>query len=145
MQIGVYIIERVIEQRGLLTVYVARHETTGRGALVVVLPEGHEVQAAQWLARLKAVRRLQHPGIALSSEGGKTASNAVYMVTPLVPPAITRKRLLSLDEAVELLRDVSAALDYAHTQNVIHGGLRHIHIVRTADGSYALHSFELGL
>jgi eukaryotic-like serine/threonine-protein kinase len=72
--------------------------------------------------------RLTHPNIVPLLDSGGEGGN-LYYTMPLVEGESLRSRLrrqpqLPLDEAVRIVRDVAAALDYAHERGYIHRDIK---------------------
>jgi hypothetical protein len=139
MRIGPYNAERLVERYGVAAVYAARHVVTGQAVLLTVIRPSDE---DAWAAHLAAVNNLRHPNI-LSFIGVKKARQYLYAVSPRLVTAVPPDGSLTPDAVLRLSEQVSAALDYAHGQGIIHGVLRRLHVVKRADGSYAVRGFEL--
>src|SRR5258706_3120252 len=141
MPIGLFDTEKLIDSYGSVSVYTGHHTESGQSVLItVIMPSLSE--APLWIARLKAIRALQHPNIVRSSGGGQTPEGILYLAVSRLPVAIPPGAVLSLSAALALSQQVSAALDYAHTEGVIHGALGWLHVVRQGETA-AVKGFEL--
>jgi len=125
-----YSIDREAGRGGMATVYLAqdlKHDR--RVALKVLHPElAASIGAERFLREIQIAARLQHPHILPLYDSGQ-ADGLLYYVMPFVAGESLRDRLnrekrLSLDDALAIARDVAAALDYAHRQNVVHRDIK---------------------
>ncbi|MEP7285364.1 MAG: hypothetical protein ABI947_06320 [Chloroflexota bacterium] len=146
MQIGSYIVERAVEQKNALTVYATRHQSTGKAFLLTVFTPNSLEDANRWTSRLNAIQRLKHPNIVTPAEDNRTVDGVPFAVSPLVTPLLGRDRVLSPLAVLDVAKQISAALDYAHQQGIVHGLLGRIHIAQTSKGRasrFAIRGFEL--
>ncbi len=94
------------------------------------LPEALEAAAAQWHA-------LSHPHIATPIEWG-VESDTLFFTSPLLSGGSLASRLerapLGGDEAMQLLRSMTAALLYLHDKNLVHGDVRPRQILFDSSG-----------
>ena len=125
-----YRIERELGQGGMATVYLAqdlKHDR--RVALKVLRPElAAVIGADRFLQEIKVTANLQHPHILPLHDSGE-ADSFLYYVMPYVEGESLRDRLnrekqLAVENAIEITRNVAAALDYAHRQGVIHRAIK---------------------
>ena len=125
-----YLIERLLGEGGMATVYLARDLRHNRPvALKVLRPDlGAVVGVERFLAEIQVTANLQHPNLLPLFDSG-AAGELLYYVMPYVPGESLRTRLdrekqLPVDEAVRLATAIGGALDYAHRQGVIHRDLK---------------------
>src|SRR5262245_56047136 len=142
MRIGPYSTERIIERLGSATVYAARHVATGQAVLVTVIEPESEEMAADWMERLEAANRLQHPNI-LPFLDVRQSAHFLYAISSRLPTAIPPDGALTPDATADLLAQVAAGVDYAYEQGLDHSLLQRRHVVRKPDGNYAVRGFEL--
>ena len=125
-----YPIQRELSGGGMSRVFVAEDTTLGRMIVVKLLP--HEMAAGVSIERFKreiqTAARLQHPHIVPLLSAGETHGLPFYTM-PFVKGDSLRARLsrggeLSVNEAVHILRDVAAALAYAHSEGVVHRDIK---------------------
>jgi hypothetical protein len=155
MQIGSYFAEKAVERHGIATVYMGRSEASefSEPVLITVFTPKPDAPLAEWVERLKTIRALRHPNIRVFTGGGKLSEGRFYTVSPIYAPFIRANTTITPDEARELSRSASSALDYAHSKGIIHGFLRRVHIVRIPatspddppGGTTAVRGFELSL
>jgi serine/threonine-protein kinase len=114
----------------MAAVYLARDEDTGATvAIKAVRPELTAVLGPDRFHREIAIlKRLRHPGILPLLDSGD-AGRILYLVMPWVDGENLRSRLLregqlSLSATLAVARDIAAALDYAHREQVIHRDIK---------------------
>jgi serine/threonine protein kinase/Flp pilus assembly protein TadD len=125
-----YAVDREVGRGGMATVFLGhdlKHDR--RVALKVLHPElAASLGPERFLREIKVAARLNHPHIVPLHDSGQ-AGELLYYVMPFVEGESLRQRLqrekqLSLDDALEIARDVAAALDYAHRQGVVHRDIK---------------------
>jgi serine/threonine protein kinase/Flp pilus assembly protein TadD len=125
-----YRIEREVGRGGMATVFLAqdlKHDR--RVALKVLHPElAASLGPERFLREIKVAARLNHPHIVPLHDSGQ-AGDLLYYVMPYVEGEslrhrLTRERQLPVDDALQIARNVGAALDYAHRQGVVHRDIK---------------------
>ena len=145
---GAFAIERELGQGGMATVFLARdlrHERLV--AIKVFLPEfaaafGH----GRFLREIRTAAGLNHPNILALHDSGE-AEGLLYYVMPYVPGDSLSQRLardgaLPIGEALDITRQVAAALQYAHTHGVVHRDIKPGNIL-LADGTAYVADFGI--
>jgi len=127
---GRYRIEREIGSGGMATVYLARDLKHDRDvALKVLRPELAAVLGVKrFLNEIRISARLDHPHILTLIDSG-AADGFLYYVMPFVRGESLRDRLnrekqLALDDALDINRQITSALDYAHRQGIVHRDIK---------------------
>src|SRR5258708_3654229 len=144
MRIGSYSVERTVERYGAVSVYVAwPADDTDTPVLLTVFQSPSPEATARWSQRYRAVERLRHPNIVPFIDSGAADDGDQYTVTRLVSPVLGRDRVLSAADALDVSRQICAALDYAHSQGIRHGMLRPVHVVKIDDDVFGVRGFEL--
>ena len=124
-------IERELSGGGMSRVFVAEDATLGRRIVVKVLPS--EMAGAVSLERFQreiyVAARLQHPHIVPLLSAAQTADGIPFYTMPFVRGESLRERIqhtgeLSVAEATRILRDVAAALAYAHSEGIVHRDIK---------------------
>ena len=125
-----YRLDRELGRGGMATVYLAedlRHDR--RVALKVLHPElSSSLGPDRFLREIKLAARLNHPHIVPLYDSGEAAGFLFY-VMPVVEGESLRDRLLRdgripLDEALQLVRGIASALDYAHRNSIVHRDIK---------------------
>lgn len=132
---GRYIIESEIGRGGMACVYLAHDVRHGRSvALKVLHPElGAAIGADRFLREIQVVARLRHPHIVPLYDSGE-AADRLYYVMPYVKGESMRDRLkrdgpFNSGEAQRIVREIADALDYAHTEGVVHRDIKPDNII----------------
>jgi TolB-like protein/Tfp pilus assembly protein PilF len=132
-----YTIERELGRGGMAAVYLAtdvRHRR--QVALKVLDPElARAIGPRRFLQEIDIAAKLTHPNILPLYDSGE-ADGILYYVMPYVDGKTLRDRLsaerqLPLDETVQILGNVAAALGYAHRRGVIHRDIKPENILFT--------------
>ena len=145
-----YVIESELGEGGMATVYLAHDVKHDRKvALKVLRPElAAVIGADRFLAEIKTTANLQHPHILPLHDSGE-ADGFLYYVMPSVQGESLRDRLdrdkqLPVDQAVNIVREVADALDYAHRHEVIHRDIKPENIL-LHDGRAMVADFGIAL
>ena len=123
---GRYTVEREIGRGGMATVHLARDLRHRRPVAIKVLREelAAAVGAERFLEEIRVTASLHHPHILPLFDSG-SADGLLWYVMPFVEGETLRARLererrLPLAEAVQLVREMADALEYAHRHGVVH-------------------------
>jgi serine/threonine protein kinase len=127
---GVYALDRELGRGGMSTVFLARDLKHDRDvALKVLRPDlASAVGSERFLREIKVTASLNHPHILPLLDSG-AIDELVYYVMPYVTGGSLRDRLISggpfgMEEALKILGQVSAALDYAHRMEIVHRDIK---------------------
>jgi serine/threonine-protein kinase len=147
-RLGRYRVEGRIGEGGMATVYRAVPDdgTLDRPVAIKVARAAADARLAAAIgAERDILARLSHPHIAHLYDAGLTADGRPYLVMEYVEGvAITThctERRLALAARIALLRDVCAAVDYAHRHLVVHRDIKPSNVLVTADGTVKLLDF----
>jgi serine/threonine-protein kinase len=125
-----YVIERALGSGGMATVYLADDVKHRRKVAIKVLRAelASSIGPQRFLREIEIAASLNHPHILPLYDSG-AAGDVLYYVMPYVRGETLRQRLLrekqlSIDEALDITRQVAAALAFAHAQGVIHRDIK---------------------
>ena len=127
---GRYVVEREIGRGGMATVYLASDVRHGRPVAVKVFVPAvtSAITPDRFLREIEVVARLNHPHILPLHDSGH-AGDLLYYVMPYVRGQSLRQLLdgrkqLPLDQALQVTRQIAAALDHAHGQGLVHRDIK---------------------
>jgi serine/threonine-protein kinase len=145
-----YRIERQLGAGGMAVVYLAHDVRHDRKVAVKVLRP--ELVAAigpeRFLREIRLTANLQHPHILPLHDSGE-AAGLLFYVMPFVEGESLRDRLerehqLPVDQALQITRQMAAALDYAHRHGVIHRDIKPENVL-IHDGQALVADFGIAL
>jgi eukaryotic-like serine/threonine-protein kinase len=125
-----YVLERELGRGGMATVYLARDLKHDRKVAIKVLhPElAATVGPERFQREIRTTARLQHPHILPVLDSGAAGGQLWYAMTYVegesLRDRLRRERQLSLDDALQISREVADALGYAHSQGVVHRDIK---------------------
>ena len=127
---GTYTIERELGRGGMATVFLARDLKHHRQVAIKVLrPEiANAIGGQRFLQEIDIEAQLNHPHILPLFDSGN-ADGVLYYVMPYVEGESLRDRLdretqLPLEDALQITRNVAAALSYAHGLGIVHRDIK---------------------
>ena len=136
---GRYRIEQPLGRGGMATIYRAIRASDGATVAVKLLqPELTTAQTAErFLREIQFTASLEHPNIVRLLDSG-TGDGLVYYVMPLIEGESLRERLtwekfLPVPLAVDLVRQLALALQYAHEQGLVHRDLKPENVLMAGD------------
>jgi serine/threonine protein kinase len=150
-RVGPYQLDRRIGRGGMGSVWVAArvdHEYEKKVAVKLVRRgmDSHEILRRFRLER-QVLAGLDHPNIARLIDGGSTPDGLPYLVmeyvegTPITEYCESRKSTIT--ERLRLFRAVCAAVQYAHSNLVVHRDIKAGNILVTPDGVPKLLDFGI--
>jgi eukaryotic-like serine/threonine-protein kinase len=127
-----YLIEKLIKRGGMGAVYLGKHVLMDKTVAIKVLRPSlaaDEEVVARFSREAKAASRISHPHAVSVTDFGEAENGVVFLVMEYLDgrslkEVIRSEGPLSLDRAVEIVRQVSGALDAAHSQGVVHRDLK---------------------
>jgi len=129
---GKYKIEELIKSGGMGSVYRGKHVLMDKTVAIKVLRPSlaldHAV-VARFSREAKAASRISHPNAVIVTDFGEDENGVVFLVMEYLDGRTLKEIIKSegpmmLDRAIDIIRQVSGALDVAHAQGVIHRDLK---------------------
>jgi eukaryotic-like serine/threonine-protein kinase len=147
--LGAYTIERELGRGGMGIVYLARDPRLDRAVAIKVLPDAftHDPERlARFEREARLLASLNHPNIGgiygLEHDGDRRC-----LVLQYIPGDTLAQRLahgpLPLDEALDVCRQIAAAVEAAHESGVIHRDLKPGNVKITPEGDVKVLDFGL--
>ena len=133
-----YAIDHEIGRGGMATVYLAEDLKHHRHVAIKVLdPElARSLGSERFLREVEVTAKLTHPHILTLIDSGE-ADGLLYYVMPYIEGETLRDRMnregqLPIDDALQITREVAAALSHAHSHHVIHRDIKPENILLSA-------------
>jgi len=141
-EFGKYRVERLLGSGGMGVVYGARHTTLNRPAALKLVQPGTADEAflKRFLREAQVLAELKHPNIVEVYDFDVSPWGPPYYIMEYLEGRTLREiinrrgRDLTLADYAPLLRDLEAALSYAHQKGVIHRDLKPENIFAAAYG-----------
>jgi len=120
-------------------------------AIKVIRAEGPGILDSDQLRRrieleAKAAGMLQHPGIVAIHDAGEYGGQ-IYLVMELIEgktlDQLLEARALPIPKTLAILRQVAAALDYAHSRKIVHRDIKPGNIIVQSDGTAKILDFGI--
>jgi TolB-like protein/tetratricopeptide (TPR) repeat protein len=143
-----YTLLRPIGRGGMASVFLALQQSLGREValkLLVAQQDADGSAAERFLREARIAASLHHPNIVPIHDFGVHEGTAyiamAYETGGTIAPLPGEK--LAPRDALRLVRDVAAALDYAHARGVVHRDIKPENILRREDGGAMLSDFGI--
>ncbi len=155
-QLDEYRLEKLLGRGGMARVYRALDTRLGRYVAIKVIDASLRADseyALRFEREAQAIARLEHPNVVRLYRYGE-AQGVLYMAMQYVEGADLGFVLadyradgdfIEPEEAVRLIRQVGSALDYIHSQGVIHRDIKPTNIMLDKQGRAILTDFGLAL
>ncbi|HEX4000949.1 MAG TPA: serine/threonine-protein kinase [Pirellulales bacterium] len=146
---GDYEIRRFIARGGMGVVYEAWQTSLKRPVALKMIRSAefaHQEEVDRFFAEARAAGRLLHPGIVPVFEVGTQAGRHFFSMEYIEGQSLMHKLRagpLPAREAAELVRQVAAAVEFAHSRGVIHRDLKPQNILLDASGHPRVTDFGL--
>ena len=147
--LGGYPVERELGRGGMGVVYLARDPRLNRPVAIKIIPEAlaqNPDNLARFEREAKLLAAVNHPNIA-AVYGVEDAGGQRLLVMEYVPGETLADRLdsgtMTVREAIDICRQVAAAIEAAHEGGIIHRDLKPGNIRLTPDGTVKVLDFGL--
>src|SRR6478736_152934 len=144
---GKYLIEKLIKRGGMGSVYLGKHVLMDKTVAIKVLRPSLAMDddvVRRFSREAKAASRISHPHAVSVTDFGESENGVVFLVMEYLDGRTLKEIIrsegpLPLNRIVEIVRQVSGALDAAHQQGVIHRDLKsdNIMLSQTNGGDWA--------
>ncbi len=153
-RIGQYEIQEFLGAGSMGTVYRGVQANLKREVAIKILPDAlitEQTALTRFMREAEIVARLEHPHIVPIYDYGIRSSTAYIVMRMLtggtlashLKPALQQNSLLPLPDVVSLLRQLASALDYAHSQRVVHRDVKPSNVMFDSQGFAFLTDFGL--
>jgi eukaryotic-like serine/threonine-protein kinase len=150
-----YELRRLIARGGMGMVFEAHHKFTRRTVALKLLPEELRSQAeahARLLREAHALTAVCHPGFVEALDAGVCAEQGPYLVLEMLEGRtldgiLAARRRLTLEDAVQVGRQICDAVAHAHLRGVVHRDIKpsNVFIARTEVGHETVKIIDLGV
>ncbi|MCB0165582.1 MAG: serine/threonine-protein kinase [Anaerolineae bacterium] len=153
-RLGAYEVIEAIGEGGMARIYRGFHTELNRYAAIKVINWGLQEDPEftdRFRREAQAIASLRHPNIVQIYDFGKHASG-YFMAMEFIEGSDLAVRLrqlkadhelLAKDQVIRIIKDIAAALDYAHEQGVIHRDVKPSNIMINRRGQSILTDFGL--
>ncbi len=148
-----YLLERVLGQGGMATVFLARDTKLDRAVAIKLLHTELAEQAAfrtRFRQEAHAAARINHPSIVRVFDAGEDSNNGrtlPYLVMEYVDGELLSALIaggpLSQADALHVMGGILTALEYSHRAGVVHRDIKPGNIMVLADGSVKVMDFGI--
>src|SRR6266481_1908831 len=150
--VGRYEINGELGRGAMGVVYKATDPTIGRTvALKTMRLDVHGLDAKEMVRRFQNESRaagvLNHPNIVTIYDAGEQ-DGIFYIAMEFIEgttlyETLTEKRVLATDEVLQLARQISCGLDYAHSNGIVHRDIKPANIMITPNGTVKIMDFGI--
>jgi len=142
-----YLIEKLIKRGGMGSVYLGKHILMDKTVAIKVLRPSLAMDddvVRRFSREAKAASRISHPHAVSVNDFGESEDGVVFLVMEYLDGRTLKEIVRSqgpmqLERVVEIVRQVSGALDAAHEQGVVHRDLKsdNIMLSKATGGEWA--------
>jgi serine/threonine protein kinase len=144
-----YLLGEMIGTGGMADVYIAQDQRLSRQVAVKILRSDLAKDPAfvtRFRKEAKAAAGLNHPGIVAVYDSGEEP--APYIVMELVTGDTLRSLIhqgerVSLDDALKIVEQVLAALQYSHQRNIVHRDIKPANVMIASNGDVKVMDFGI--
>jgi serine/threonine-protein kinase len=151
---GRYVVEQVIGEGGMATVYRARHKLVDRPVAVKIMNPmlaSDAIVRERFRREARSAQKLAHPNIIEIFDQGDTEDGTCYIVMELLRgeslAAVIARGRLEVDRAIHVMIQIARGIARAHDLEVIHRDLKpeNIFLCRRDDGSDLVKLLDFGI
>lgn len=148
-EIGGFTIDRLIGRGGMGEVYLAQRTSADFDQLVALKLMRAEAadRGDAFMRERRLLARLEHPGISRLIDAGIAPDGRPYMAMEYIDgqsiDVYCRDHKCSLEQRLNLFRDVCDAVSYAHAKLIIHRDIKPSNIMIDNDGKVRLLDFGI--
>lgn len=151
---GRYVVEEVIGEGGMATVYRARHKLVDRAIAVKIMNPmlaSDPIVRERFRREARSAQMLAHPNIIEIFDQGDTEDGTCYIVMELLRgeslARVISRGPLDIDRAIHVMSQIARAIARAHDLEVIHRDLKpeNIFLCRREDGSDLVKLLDFGI
>jgi predicted Ser/Thr protein kinase len=146
---GEYQVIRELGRGGMGVVYLASQQSLGRDIAVKVLRPGEATYGPlvrRFMDEARHLARLRHPNIVSIHEVGE-ANGEPYFTMDFIDgeplSAVIHRGPMSPTQALEIIKQVAAAVQHAHRQGIVHRDLKPSNVLIDRDGTVFVTDFGL--
>ncbi len=148
--LGTYVIERQLGKGGMGTVYLGRDDVSGQRVAIKVLPGALAREKDirdRFIQEARSLAALDHPGIVplitFAQDGDDRFLVMKYVAGRPLERVLNEVDVLEPSEARRLLREVVAALGYAHEKGVVHRDIKPANVLVDDNGRVVVVDFGI--
>ncbi len=150
--IGRYTVRRKLGEGGFGSVFLAYDPVLNRYVAIKIPRKekfSSEQAVASFMLEARTTAALNHPGITMVYDVGRTEDGSCYVVMQLVDgeslEALIKAKRLPFERTVEIMIQVADALSYAHKQGFLHRDLKPGNILIDREGRPYIADFGLAI
>src|SRR5688572_17731971 len=151
---GRYVMEEVIGEGGMATVYRARNRITEKMVAVKImnpLLASDAIVRERFRREAKSAQKLAHPNIIEIYDQGDTEDGTAYIVMELLDgeslASVVQRGRVDVDRAIHIAIQIARGVARAHDLEIIHRDIKpeNIFITRRSDGSDLVKVLDFGI
>ena len=149
-RIGPFILGRQIGAGGMGIVYLATHIESGKQVALKILPPAlsdDEKLLERFEREIGILKRMKHPNIVKYYGGGTYQGQRWYAMEYVdggsLHDILNKRKRLTWDQAIQVGRQLTSALEHAHNAGIIHRDLKPGNLFVTKNGRIKLGDFGI--